>query len=453
MKFSEKIKEFRMQNNLTQQEFADKLFVSRSAVAKWEQDRGMPSLDLLEKISAVLNVSIDDLVGEKEYRSMTLESNVKVKKYEKYNKIILGIGCVFFVAIVCLFILLFNNKDRQRYSYEVFGVATVQEECVEVLCKDYDYGLFYGKQTVSIPKTDLENIDVYDKYGKLLENKDFRTGYRLCVEFSSPHTKGMKDIQIEKIHIIDDYVEGDYYVYGFFISTEKYEGDEAPIYETNFDFSTFSHIAYEENNIQYGLTYRYPFYLEKWSGKSKSGNIVQEDCIDVAYSAFVSYDYVIAKEREFSIKVSDRIQTVYVYAVDNSEKRYTFVKEVTKDDNRAVISDGAVKQEYLADYKKPVKIDMTYCINVNFEKAISYVEVSEYNKNHETLYTSVYHTYEEMEVHFKAMTEDSMRYVRVYYHWEDGSSLPINTYVAGDYLEISLENKYGFMFTKQVRLY
>ena len=47
MKFNEKIKNIRINSNLTQEEMAKKLYVSRSTIAKWEQDRGLPSVDLL----------------------------------------------------------------------------------------------------------------------------------------------------------------------------------------------------------------------------------------------------------------------------------------------------------------------------------------------------------------------------------------------------------------------
>lgn len=42
MKFSEKIKEIRKMQNLTQEQFAEKIFISRNAVAKCESDRGYP---------------------------------------------------------------------------------------------------------------------------------------------------------------------------------------------------------------------------------------------------------------------------------------------------------------------------------------------------------------------------------------------------------------------------
>ena len=62
MKFSEKIKEIRKMQNLTQQQFAEKIFISRNAVAKWESDRGYPDIQNLITISEVFEISLDDLI-------------------------------------------------------------------------------------------------------------------------------------------------------------------------------------------------------------------------------------------------------------------------------------------------------------------------------------------------------------------------------------------------------
>ncbi len=62
MKFSEKIKEIRKMQNLTQEQFAEKIFVSRNAVAKWESDRGYPDIQNLITISEVFEISLDDLI-------------------------------------------------------------------------------------------------------------------------------------------------------------------------------------------------------------------------------------------------------------------------------------------------------------------------------------------------------------------------------------------------------
>lgn len=62
MNFSEKIKEIRKSQNLTQEQFAKKIFVSRNAVAKWESSLGYPDIQNLITISDVFEISLDDLM-------------------------------------------------------------------------------------------------------------------------------------------------------------------------------------------------------------------------------------------------------------------------------------------------------------------------------------------------------------------------------------------------------
>ena len=77
MEFGEKLQQLRKSRGLTQEELAEALYVSRTAVSKWESGRGYPSIDSLKEISAYFSVSIDDLLSgqklillaEKENRS------------------------------------------------------------------------------------------------------------------------------------------------------------------------------------------------------------------------------------------------------------------------------------------------------------------------------------------------------------------------------------------------
>ncbi len=62
MTIGEKLKEARKNAGLTQEQLADKLMVSRAAVAKWETDKGTPDIENLKAIAAYLDVSIDYLV-------------------------------------------------------------------------------------------------------------------------------------------------------------------------------------------------------------------------------------------------------------------------------------------------------------------------------------------------------------------------------------------------------
>ena len=64
MSFGNILKKIRIENNLTQEELAKKIKTSRSNIANYENDKNMPSLDILNKLSLVFNVSTDFLLGK-----------------------------------------------------------------------------------------------------------------------------------------------------------------------------------------------------------------------------------------------------------------------------------------------------------------------------------------------------------------------------------------------------
>ncbi|HHW94671.1 MAG TPA: helix-turn-helix transcriptional regulator [Mogibacterium sp.] len=63
MTFGEKLQDSRKKAGLSQEQLAEKLSVSRSAVAKWENDNGMPDIDNFKAIAQLLDVSIDYLLA------------------------------------------------------------------------------------------------------------------------------------------------------------------------------------------------------------------------------------------------------------------------------------------------------------------------------------------------------------------------------------------------------
>ena len=66
MTFGEKLKDARKAAGLSQEQLAQKLSVSRSAVAKWESDKGMPDVNNLKAMAQLLNISVDYLLDEDE---------------------------------------------------------------------------------------------------------------------------------------------------------------------------------------------------------------------------------------------------------------------------------------------------------------------------------------------------------------------------------------------------
>ena len=66
MEFSKKLQELRKNRGVTQEELADAIFVTRTAVSKWESGRGYPSIDSLKALSRYFSVTVDELIRTEE---------------------------------------------------------------------------------------------------------------------------------------------------------------------------------------------------------------------------------------------------------------------------------------------------------------------------------------------------------------------------------------------------
>lgn len=75
MEFCEKLQELRKNRGLTQEELAEALYVSRTAISKWESGRGYPSIDSLKEISKYFSVSIDELLSGEKILSIAEKEN------------------------------------------------------------------------------------------------------------------------------------------------------------------------------------------------------------------------------------------------------------------------------------------------------------------------------------------------------------------------------------------
>ena len=101
MDLGKKILELRKKENLSQEQLAEKINVSRQAITKWENDNGIPDIDNLISLSKVMGISLDELVmGEKENDI----SDIKHSAIKQRNS-----NCtLYLVAVICSLIAWFS---------------------------------------------------------------------------------------------------------------------------------------------------------------------------------------------------------------------------------------------------------------------------------------------------------------------------------------------------------
>ena len=129
MEFHEKLQELRKKKGLTQEELAKELYVSRTAISKWESGKGYPNIDSLKEISKFFSVTIDELLSSEE-----LITAAKDENRSNIGKMIdLLIGVVDIMSIMLILLPLYPKKVGETvsavplfdYTHISFGISCV----------------------------------------------------------------------------------------------------------------------------------------------------------------------------------------------------------------------------------------------------------------------------------------------------------------------------------------
>ena len=122
MEFHEKLQELRKNRGLTQEELAQALYVSRTAISKWESGRGYPSIDSLKEISRFFSVTIDDLICPQEI--ITVAEDDKKASLSRFISVICNI--LDMLTAVLLFIPAFGNGTDSPVTVSLFSLTGIQ---------------------------------------------------------------------------------------------------------------------------------------------------------------------------------------------------------------------------------------------------------------------------------------------------------------------------------------
>ena len=106
MEFNEKLQELRKNKGLTQEELAEILFVSRTAISKWESGRGYPNIESLKAIARLFSITVDELLSSEELLNIAEQDN---KQRENHIRDLI-FGLLDISALSLLFLPFFAQK-------------------------------------------------------------------------------------------------------------------------------------------------------------------------------------------------------------------------------------------------------------------------------------------------------------------------------------------------------
>lgn len=115
MELSEKLQQLRRQKGITQQELAQSLFVSRTAISKWESGRGYPNIESLKAIADFFSVTLDALLSSREILTIAEQESRQRKKH--------SMALCFGLVDLCMVMLLFLPFFAQRADARIEAVA------------------------------------------------------------------------------------------------------------------------------------------------------------------------------------------------------------------------------------------------------------------------------------------------------------------------------------------
>ena len=117
MEFNEKLQELRKQRGLTQEELAASLYVSRTAISKWESGRGYPNIESLKAIAKFFSVTVDELLSTEEVLTIAEEDSKRKEKH--FRDLMYGL------LEICIAMLLFLPFFAEDADGIIQGVSLI----------------------------------------------------------------------------------------------------------------------------------------------------------------------------------------------------------------------------------------------------------------------------------------------------------------------------------------
>ncbi len=125
MTFGEKLKKLRSERNLTQEDVAEKIFVTRAAISKWETDKGYPGIDSLRLLAQYFGVTVDELISDEDVNNKRREDDRRARKcYFSAVAFLIATAAFAIAAAAADIPLLLIGSGVFAVLYAIFGILS-----------------------------------------------------------------------------------------------------------------------------------------------------------------------------------------------------------------------------------------------------------------------------------------------------------------------------------------
>lgn len=115
----EQLQSLREGKNMSREELAQEMNVSRQAVYKWENNKGYPDIENLIKLSEFYNITLDELIKRDQQFQKKISIDEKEKKFEEFS------DPGFYIGILLVFIGLFTELGSFSVGLTILGFFTI----------------------------------------------------------------------------------------------------------------------------------------------------------------------------------------------------------------------------------------------------------------------------------------------------------------------------------------
>lgn len=299
--FKDKLKELREQKGISQYELADKIFVSRSTIAKWENGLGMPGKASIESLCEFFQITKEELLKED-------DPEIIINNVQKRSKKII---IILLIALIPL--LLYSLAFTIAYCVEMYEETITPQD-----------GKYYSEKYLK--KFDLEGLDMIAGTNIQLFQNSFYA-------------------DIESYEVFDDYVT---YVYNrlhysttiSYLSNERKIYDPTDIYSDLFLIPSVSLPDHIDETDENGKPIKYGFYYFNENTKRDNTEYVNFNYLELSYSNNRFRMYL--NKSDFN---DDSYQKAYLvneyFDIEkielNNENVSTYLMIKANDDNRSII--------------------------------------------------------------------------------------------------------------------